>query len=282
MPEQPIDFEQVEALGISREAYDEVLDIVGRIPTMEELSTLLAMWESNGRQQSFYGWLCGQKHTVERDEYLYSGPADHRAIREPRVKDCLDIALQLVVDGEKWVVGSTRGQALPTTHYPLSTGLLLYLVGNVSSEFADSEYARRCLHLVDDAMATGGHEEDCSYIELILSALAEAAVCSPTLAVGQGGLFCSLLRFLAPAQADQSQALGFDILTPREVRLDAFLFGEESGRYLTAVDEGHDDQFLLKMDEARLNCCFLGRTTKGRILVDGYDFGPVDRYTPQA
>ena len=39
MTEQPIDFEQVEAMGISREAFDEVLDIVGRIPTMEELST---------------------------------------------------------------------------------------------------------------------------------------------------------------------------------------------------------------------------------------------------
>jgi phosphoribosylformylglycinamidine (FGAM) synthase-like enzyme len=271
MAEQPIDFEQVEALGISREAYDEVLDIVGRIPTMEELSTLLAMWESNGRQQSLYGWLRGQRHSVQRDEYLYTGSADHRAIREPRVKDCLDIALQLVVDSEKWVVGSTRGQALPTAHYPLSTGLLLYMVGNVSTEFADSEYARRCLHLVDQPMGAGGHDEDCQYIELILGALAEAGVCSPTLPIGQGGLFCSLLRLVAP--------LGYDILTPREVRLDAFLFGEERGRYLVALDEGHDDQFLLKMDEARLNCCFLGRTTKGRLLVDGYDFGPVSRYT---
>ena len=69
MADLPIDFEQVEALGISREAYDEVLDIVGRIPTMEDHSTLLAMWESNGRQQSLYGWLRGQRHTVERDEY---------------------------------------------------------------------------------------------------------------------------------------------------------------------------------------------------------------------
>ena len=83
------------------------------------------------------------------------------------------------------------------------------------------------------------------------------------------------------AQVEDAGAapLGYDILSPREVRLDAFLFGEEAGRYLVALDEGHDDQFLLKMDEARLNCCFLGRTTKGRILVDGYDFGPVSRYT---
>ena len=260
MADQPIDFEQVEALGISREAYDEVLDIVGRIPTMEELSTLLAMWESNGRQQSLYGWLRGQRHTVERDEYLYTGSADHRSLREPRIKDCLDIARELC--SSNWL--------LATDHWPLTTGLLLYMVGNVSTEFADSEYARRCLHLVEGAMATGGHEEDCQYIEMILAALQSNNLLLGSLPVAEGGLFCSLLRFTAP--------LGYDILTPREVRLDAFLFGEEAGRYLVTVDEEHDDTFLLKLDEARLNCCFLGRTTKNRLLVDGFDFGPVNNY----
>ena len=264
MPEQPIDFEQVEALGITREAYDEILDIVGRIPTMEELSTLLAMWESNGRQQSLYGWLRGQRHTVERDEYLYSGTADHRSIREPKVKECLEIAKTLSSN----TTSNTRITSMSSTIS--ATGLLLYLVGNVSSEFADSEYARRCLHLVEGAMATGGHEEDCAYIEMILAALQENDLLLGSLPVAEGGLFCSLLRFTAP--------LGYDILTPREVRLDAFLFGEEAGRYLVALPEEQDDTFLLKMDEARLNCCFLGRTTKNRILVDGYDFGPTTSY----
>ena len=130
-------------------------------------------------------------------------------------------------------------------------------------------------------MGAGAHEEDCQYTELILTALCGAALCSEAAPVAEGGLFCSLLRFLSPTQAitqSGNHAIGFDILTPREVRLDAFLFGEEKGRYLVAVDEQHDDEFLLKLGEARLNCCFLGRTTKNRILVDGYDFGPVTAY----
>ncbi len=259
MDEPVVDFEQVEAMGISRQAYDEVLDILGHQPSIDELSTLLAMWESNGKQQSLYGWLRGQHHVVERNDYLYDGSADHRAIREPKVKECLDIALQLCRD-------------IRFGHAPggLATGMLLYLVGNVSSEFADSEYARRCLHLVDEPMAADGHDEDCRYIEMILAALAANGMLEAHTAVADGGLFCSLLRFTAP--------LGYDILAPREVRLDAFLFGEEQGRYLAALPESQDDAFLLKMDDARLNCCFLGRTTKNRLLVDGYDFGPVDRY----
>ena len=259
MSEQAVDFEQVEAMGVSRPAYDEVLDILGHAPSIDELSTLLAMWESNGKQQSLYGWLRGQHHVVERNDYLYDGSADHRAIREPKVKECLDIALQLCRD--------IRFGDAPCC---LATGMLLYMVGNVSSEFADSEYARRCLHLVEQPMAAGGHDDDCQYIEMILTALESGAMLDAQAPVARGGLFCSLLRFLQPQ--------GFDILAPREVRLDAFLFGEEAGRYLVALPESRDDDFLHKMDEARLNCCFLGRITKNRILVDGFDFGPVGHY----
>ena len=268
MSEQIIDFEQVEAMGISRPAYDEVLDIIGRQPTIDELSTLLAMWESNGKQQTLYGWLRGQHHVVERNDYLYEGNADHRSIREPKVKECLNIAHDLCHDFH-FSIDSTKSST-KVFNSQFTTGLLLYMVGNVSSEFADSEYARRCLHLVEEPMAAGGHEEDCQYIEMILDALKEGKLIEAHAAVGQGGVYCSLLRFTAP--------LGYDILVPREVRLDAFLFGEEQGRYLVALPETSDDTFLLKMDEARLNCCFLGRTTKNRVMVDGYDFGLVNQY----
>ena len=258
-----VDFETAEAMGISRQAFDEVLDIIGREPTIDELSTLLAMWESNGKQQSLYGWLRGQHHVVERNDYLYEGQADHKAIKEPRIKECLDIAHELC---KKTIFNSK----LLTLNSKLTTGLLLYMVGNVSGEFAGSEYARKCLHLVEEPMATSGHEEDCQYIEMILEALTGSDMILAQAPVGQGGLFCSLLRFLVP--------FGFDILVPREVRLDAFLFGEEKGRYLVALKEEQDDAFLLKMDDARLNCCFLGRTTKNRVVVDGYDFGPTASY----
>ena len=252
-------------MGISRQAFDEVLDIIGRQPTIDELSTLLAMWESNGKQQSLYGWLRGQHHVVERNDYLYEGQADHKSIREPKVRECVQLASELMsgkrkVESGKWKVESGT----------FSTGMLLYMVGNVSGEFAGSEYARRCLHLVEEPMATGGHEEDCQYIEMILGALQKGAMVLGSAPVEQGGVFCSLLRFTAP--------LGYDVLVPREVRLDAFLFGEEQGRYLVALEERQDDAFLLKMDEARLNCCFLGRTTKNRIVVDGYDFGTTESF----
>ena len=151
--EELVSPEIMEAMGISRPAFEEVMGIVGRMPTVQELSTLLAMWDANGRQQSLYGWLKGQHHVVEKNEYLYTGSdTTHKDIREPRVKDCIELAHQVMADAEMHPV--VEGQAV------FSHSELLYMVGNVSTQFLDSEYARKCLHIVSDPMKMETVEED--------------------------------------------------------------------------------------------------------------------------
>jgi len=261
--EAPLDPAIVEAMGISPAALEEVEAIVGRMPTVEELSTLLAMWESNGRQQGLLGWLRGQHHTVERHEYLYAdSDTTHKEIREPRVKDCIPLAHEVM-----------RGLGLPPLppRQRLARKRLLYMVGNVATGFLDSEYARRCLHLATDPVRHESEDDEMAYLHIILTSLHAAKVISTFCPVGRGGLFATLARGC-------TRSAGFDILTCREVRLDAFLFGEEGGRYLASLPEEQDDFFLLKMDEARVNCCFLGRTTTGRAVVDDMDYGMAEEY----
>jgi phosphoribosylformylglycinamidine (FGAM) synthase-like enzyme len=260
--------EIVEAMGISQPAFEEVQCIIGRMPTVEELSTLLAMWDANGRQQSLYGWLKGQHHLVEKQEYLYTGTdTTHKEIREPRVKECIALAHE-VVKGSGMVSKVLGNEAV------VSRGENLYMVGNVSTDFLDSEYARRCLHIVAEPMKMTTEEEDIEYLELILGSLLDAGVITSARAVGQGGLFAALVESCKRSVP----VAGFDVLTCREIRLDAFLFGEERGRYVVSLPEKQDDLFLLKMDEARVNCCFLGHATKGRVLVDDMDWGYVKGY----
>lgn len=269
MEEEIISQEVWESMGISPAAMEEIQSIVGRMPTIEELSTLLAMWESNGKRQGLLSWLKGQRHAVERNEYLYRGSdTEHKDIHEPRVKECLDIA-QSLYGGH-----SAATLAVPAETSFAATGEEIYLVGNVGTDFLDSEYARQYLHIVDHPMKMATEEEDRAYIAMILDALKGNGTLHTIGTVSRGGLFRALLEAALPRQ------LGFDILTCREIRLDAFLFGEEPGRFIVSLPESEDDFFLQKMDEARVNCCFLGRTTKGRILVDGMDFGPSSDYCP--
>src|SRR5574344_401277 len=94
--QEEISQEVIEAMGISQVAFEEIQCIVGRMPTIEELSTLMAMWNSNGRQQGLLTWLKGQPHSVEKNEYLYTNTdIEHKDIKEPRIKECLDIARSL-------------------------------------------------------------------------------------------------------------------------------------------------------------------------------------------
>ena len=268
--EELVSPEIMEAMGISRPAFEEVMGIIGRMPTVQELSTLLAMWEANGRQQSLYGWLKGQHHVVEKHEYLYTGTdTTHKDIREPRVKDCIALAHEVLqnLDSAQSAQSAQSADQAPAPAF-FSRSELLYMVGNVSTQFLDSEYARRCLHIVADPVKMTTVEEDIEYLQLILDSLLDAEVITSLRPVGQGGLFATLV-------AGSSGRVGFDILTCREIRLDAFLFGEEDGRFIVSLPERNDDFFLLKMDEARINCCFLGHVTKGRVLVDDMDYGDI-------
>lgn len=267
--------EIVEAMGISQPAFEEVTGIIGRMPTVQELSTLLAMWEANGKQQSLYGWLKGQHHLVEKHEYLYDGDdMAHKDIREPRVKDCIALAHEVMRSVEPKASGAP----------PFARSELLYMVGNISTEFLNSEYARRCLHLVDNPVKMTTVDEDVEYLELILGSLLDSGVITTKRPVAEGGLFAALVAGCQPqgagtaARERKKGEVGFDVLTCREIRLDSFLFGEEAGRFVVSLQEQHDDFFLLKMEEARINCCFLGHVTKGRVLVDDMDFGDSASY----
>lgn len=261
--------EILEQLGISRPVYEEVQAIVGHMPTVDEISTLLAMWESNGRQMGLLKWLKGQFHAIERHDYLYEGDdANVRNLHEPKVKECMDIALKL------W--GNSNPVAATPTFLdaPLNeTGLELFMVGDVSTEFLGSDYARKYLHVADNPMEMGSEDEDREYRLMILNAMKENGHILTLDEIAEGGLFFSLLKQTSPG------GLGFDIISCREIRLDAFLFGEERGRFLVAIQEHEINLLLQKLSEAGLNCCFLGHTTHGRIVVDGMDFGPVSNYS---
>ena len=251
----------LEEMGISRQVYEEVMSIVGHLPTVDELGTLVEMWKSQRTRQGLLEWLKGQFHAVECHDYLENElEPESRQYQEPEVRECIEIARKLFEgdkvsrneEGEKSVVG--RGDAL-------------YMVGDVSAFFTNSEYGRRYLHLVDNPMVMDGDEETANYIELILESLRANDALFGYRRIGRGGLFRTLMGVVAP------QRFGFDILTCREVRLDAFLFGEQGVRFLAMMDEQREDFFLQKLVEARVNCCFLGRVTKDRIVVDGVDFG---------
>ncbi|MBQ9473630.1 MAG: hypothetical protein IJU81_04400 [Bacteroidales bacterium] len=258
----------LEEMGVSAPALQEIERILGRRPTTDELSTLLAMWQGNANGCSLYTWLKGQPRADNSNakDYLYTGCDNlHQSINEPRVKECIDIARQLCRDNSNTAANSSG---------TCDKGELLYLAGDITTGFLDSEYAQKYLHIASSKRTAKSPREETQYLKLILGALYDKKIINGLWQVGAGGIFKTL------ATVCSASRLGFDILTCREVRMDAFLFGEDGVRFIVSVDEKNDDEYLRMMNDARVNCCFLGRATKGRVLVDGMDFGDIGEYTP--
>lgn len=259
-----LDESLLEEMGISRPVYEEVMAVVGHLPTIDELSTLLAMWKTQGSRQSLLTWLKGQFHNAVQREYLDNDlEPESRLYQEPEVKECIAITRKLFDDNKV----SREFFKTSGSNANIKKDDAIYMVGDVSSLFTNSEYGRRYLHLVDNPIVMEGDEETAQYIELILGSMEGNGAIEGFWRIGEGGLFRTLMTIVAP------QRKGFDILTCREVRLDAFLFGEQGVRFLALLDEPREDFFLQKLVEARINCCFLGRVTNDRVIVDDVDFG---------
>lgn len=265
-----LDESLLEEMGISRPVYEEVMAVVGHLPTIDELSTLLAMWKTQGSRQSLLTWLKGQFHNAVQREYLDNDlEPESRLYQEPEVKECIAIARKLFDDNKV----SREFFKTSGSNANIKKDDAIYMVGDVSSLFTNSEYGRRYLHLVDNPIVMEGDEETAQYIELILGSMEGNGAIEGFWRIGEGGLFRTLMTMVAP------QRKGFDILTCREVRLDAFLFGEQGVRFLALLDEPREDFFLQKLVEARINCCFLGRVTNDRVIVDDVDFGRSAAYS---
>lgn len=254
----PVDEGTLESMGLQSADVRALVAYLGRTPTSDELSTLMAMWQTTAPDSRFHKWLGSlPREESPRHDYLYAGShSDIASLREPPVKGCVDIARSM-----HWTVD-------PAVQPFLHTGDAIYMVGDISTLFLNSDYAQQYLHLASQpADELLPPTEAIAYYQLILQSLLDNQFILSLSAIGRGGIFGTLLS------SGERHRIGFDILSYREARLDAFLFGEEPGRYIVSLPQEGEDAFLLKMDEARVHCCMLGKTTKGRILVDGFDFG---------
>ncbi|MDD5571964.1 MAG: phosphoribosylformylglycinamidine synthase subunit PurL [Bacteroidales bacterium] len=90
--------------------------------------------------------------------------------------------------------------------------------------------------------------------------------------VSDGGLFITLLESAMPNE------LGFDIITPAEIRTDAFLFGESQSRIVVSVNPKNEISFIDFMMQSKIPSTLLGHVTKGKIQINDELWTPVKDY----
>jgi phosphoribosylformylglycinamidine synthase len=150
-------------------------------------------------------------------------------------------------------------------------GDAIYLLGTSRNDINSSEYLVR-YHKVEKSPAPYFNLEEEFHLQQVLQKVIQKQLIISAHDVSDGGLFVTLAESAFPNN------LGFDIKTNKEIRKDAYLFGESQSRVVVSVQPSQQKTFEQFLQQNNLPFENIGIVTKENFVVDGEDFGSVAEY----
>jgi phosphoribosylformylglycinamidine synthase subunit PurL len=150
-------------------------------------------------------------------------------------------------------------------------GDTLYVLGNSYNDINSSEYLHKILGV---ALSPAPHfelDEEYQLQQNVKKAIA-AQLLQSCHDVSEGGLIVCLL------ESSFTSNLGFAIQCPKEVRKDAFLFGEAQSRIVVSVREANTAALENLLQTAGQSFYKIGSVTTGSIVVDQENWAPVAQW----
>ena len=164
------------------------------------------------------------------------------------------------------MLGLLKDKAYQTSLAFQNKGDMIYMLGKASNDIASSEYLYS-YHKVKNSPAPEFNLNFEVELVKVLQELAEKNLVNSMHDVSDGGLYIALLESAMPNN------LGFDITSPAEYRIDAFLFGEAQGRVVVSVPSEKETDFVDFLLEKKFPFNSLGHVTKGELRIDDSSFG---------
>jgi len=166
------------------------------------------------------------------------------------------------------MIGILENKNLATSLNYKGKGDLIFLLGKSVNDIASSEYLANIVGEKKSPAPYFNMEEETKLQDLVQKLIRNKAINSAH-DCADGGLFVTL------CEKGFKAGLGFDIETDAEIRKDAYLFGEAQGRVVVTVTESFSDDFLQMVEGSGVDVTMLGHVTKGRVAIDGEDFGEI-------
>jgi len=150
-------------------------------------------------------------------------------------------------------------------------GDLIYLLGVSRNDIASSEYLVRYQKIKQSPAPYFNLDEEFNMQQALMKVIQQQMVQSAH-DVSDGGLFVAL------AESSFWNNLGFSIKTDRNIRKDAFLFGESQSRVVLSVKPENKSAFETFLAKEKQTFFLLGTVTAENFVIDGEDFGTVEAY----
>ncbi|HLV41087.1 MAG TPA: AIR synthase-related protein [Brumimicrobium sp.] len=145
-------------------------------------------------------------------------------------------------------------------------GDLIFIIGEAVECIASSEYLYS-YHGIKASPAPYFNMDKEFEMQEVVKTIIQKELINAAHDCSAGGIFITLTEMAIPRE------LGFDIVSDAEIREDAFLFGEASGRVLVGVNEDSEDDFIEFMMDSGVNFTLLGHVTQGKMVVDDEHYG---------
>ncbi len=152
-----------------------------------------------------------------------------------------------------------------------NTGDKIYLVGKITNDIASSEYVYSYIGNKNTPAPYFNLDEEYELHQAIKNSIRKGLVISVH-DVSDGGISIALL------ESSFVNNKGFSIATAKDLRKDAYLFGEGQGRAIISVSTSHAPELEKMFAASNTNCICIGEVTNGNILVDGENWGNIDDF----
>jgi len=169
------------------------------------------------------------------------------------------------------MLGLLQDKSTQTSLSFKTEGDCIYIIGECKNDIASSEYVYSYHKLKNTPAPYFNLEEEFNMQHAVKTIIKHKLVESAH-DCSDGGLFVCL------AESAFQRDLGFDIATDKNIRKDAFLFGEGQGRVVVTVKK--DNEIALVDELKKLNVKFskLGFIKDSEVKIDGQPYGSIKEF----
>ncbi|MFZ4771809.1 MAG: AIR synthase related protein, partial [Ferruginibacter sp.] len=145
----------------------------------------------------------------------------------------------------------------------------IYLVGISRNDIGSSEYLHKLKGIEFSPAPYFEIEEECE-VQREIRKMIDKKLIHSAHDVSEGGLFVTLM------ESCFNRNLGMNVVqSQKEIRSDAFWFGESQSRVVVTVSKENRNDFILLLEKLETVVTYLGTVTSGTIVVNSEDWGAV-------
>lgn len=169
------------------------------------------------------------------------------------------------------MLGIIRDKKHVTTIGFKNEGDAIYLLGRSRNDINSSEYAYSICNVKNSPAPDFDLDEEFNLQQTLLGAI-RAGLVSSAHDCADGGLFITLL------ESCMHKGFGFEIASDKNVRKDAFLFGEAQSRVVISIVPGKENELKAHLEKSGFAFSKLGTVKGTKLVIDGENFGDVEEY----